>query len=56
MPDVVEESPYLRCLSLVTIAVDPDPDPDPQAQVVYWSGAGNAGRKWLGDTGKGDNS
>jgi len=56
IPDVVEQSPYLRCLSLVTIEVDPDPDPDPQVQVVYLSGAGNAGMKWLGDTGKGDNS
>ena len=48
IPDVVEQSPYLRCLSLVTIEVDPDPDPDPQVQVVYLSGAGNAGMKWLG--------
>ena len=52
-PDVVEESPYLRCHSLVTIEVDPDPDPDPQVQVVYLSAAGNAGMKWLRDTGKG---
>ena len=50
-----EQRAEVRSLVLL-LSINPDPDPDPQAQVVYWSGAGNAGRKWLGDTGKGDNS